>query len=299
MAVDALADRGAESLRTVRGAARLAAGMGNVRSSVRIADTLRRTALAVGEDVLRPAPSSYVNVEIGPRRTLVHHSASINTLLDARDEMPGAGRATLNDVALSVVAGALRELSMSAGRVPQPLKVMVPVSTRTQAEAAALGNKIAFVFIELPVHLHRPFERLAAVHEATARFKRERRASGGAALLGAIGVLPEPLKDAAAKLAASPRMYNLTVSNVQGPRDPVYLLGCELREAVPVIPLPERHALSIGIFTYGDRVTFSGYADPAALPGVNQLPGALNAAMLELEQLSRRNGRGRSHAAVA
>jgi WS/DGAT/MGAT family acyltransferase len=237
---------------------------------------------------MRPAPSSYLNPEIGPRRTLVHHTAPIAPLLEARGGLGPGDRATLNDVALTVVAGAMRDLSMQAGRVPAPLKVMVPVSTRAPEETADLGNRIAFVFVELPVHLHRPVDRLRAIRAATARFKREGRATGGEALLSALGVLPEPLKDRAARLAAHPRMYNLTVSNVPGPRMPVYLLGCELREAAPVIPLPDRHALAIGIFSHRDVVTFSGYADPAALPEVRGLPAALNAAVLELSRLTPR-----------
>lgn len=273
LAMEALADAGGESLRVARGAARLAS---SPRGGVRLADTLRRAAFAVSEDVLRPAPSSYVNVAIGPRRTLVSHTASITPLLAMRRAVPGA---TLNDVALTVVAGALRDLSMRAGRVPEPLKVMVPVSTRTAAETTDLGNRISFVFVELPVHLHRPADRLARIQAATARFKETERASGGEALLGALGVLPDPLRDAAAKLASSARMYNLTVSNVPGPRFPVYLRGCELQEAAPVIPLPDQHALSIGIFTYRDQLTFSGYADPAALPDVAHLPGALASAI--------------------
>src|SRR5206468_1032390 len=106
---------------------------------------------------------SYVNPPIGPARTLVHHTAALEPLLDARR----AQGVTLNDVALTVVAGALRALSLSAGRVPRPLKVMVPVSTRTQDEKAALGNRIAFAFVDLPVHRRSPAERLAAIHAAT------------------------------------------------------------------------------------------------------------------------------------
>ncbi|WP_354698296.1 Putative diacylglycerol O-acyltransferase [Paraconexibacter sp. AEG42_29] len=279
LAMEAIADAGGESLRAVRSAARLAS---SPRGGVRLADTLRRAALAVSEDVMRPAPSSYVNVAIGPRRTLVHHTTPIKPLLAARKALVGA---TLNDVALTVVAGALRDLSLRSDRVPEPMKIMVPVSTRTAEETVDLGNRISFVFIELPVHLHRPADRLVRIQEATARFKKDDRASGGEAILGALGVLPDPLRDAAAKLAASPRMYNLTVSNVPGPRFPVYLRGCELQEAAPVIPLPDHHALSIGIFTYRDQVTFSGYADPAALPDVVHLPDAIAAAIAQLDQL--------------
>lgn len=280
LAMDALADAGGESLRAVRGAARLAS---SPRSGVRLADTLRRAAVAMSEDVLRPAPSSYVNVAIGPRRTLVHHTAPIAPLLAAKRAVPGT---TLNDIALTVVSGALRDLSMRADRVPEPLKVMIPVSTRTVEETADLGNRISFVFVELPVHLARPADRLKRIRAATAKFKAADRASGGEAILGALGILPDPLRDAAAKLAASPRMYNLTISNVPGPRFPVYLRGCELREAAPVIPLPDKHALSVGIFTYRDQVTFSGYADPGALPEVASFPAALAAAVAALGELT-------------
>jgi hypothetical protein len=179
------------------------------------------------------------------------------------------------------------------------MKVMVPVSRRTLADGAALGNRISFVFIDLPVHLHRPADRLRSVQEQTARFKRDGRAAGGEALLDALGVLPAPLKDAAARLASSPRMFNLTVSNVPGPRVPVYLRGCALEEAVPVIPITDGHALSIGIFSYGDRVSFGAYFDPDALPEAAELPAALSASLRALQGMAaRRRGRERAPAAA-
>ncbi len=286
LAVEALADAGGDSLRMMRMGARLAMSPSR---SVRIADTLRRTALSVGEDVLKPAPSSYMNADIGPRRTLVSHATPIPRLLEAKRAVPGA---TLNDAALAVVAGGMRSLAMAAGKAPTPLKVMVPVSTRTSEQTADVGNKIAFVFVELPVDRLRPLDRLVSIQRQTARFKAEQRASGGEALLNALGVLPEPLKDRAAKLAAHPRMYNLTVSNVPGPRIPVYLLGCELQQAAPVIPLPEKHALAIGIFSYRDELTFAAYADPTALPEVRTLPDALDAAVAELHTAATTTSRG-------
>jgi len=125
-------------------------------------------------------------------------------------------------------------------------------------------------------------DRLAAVRAATARFKEQDRAAGGAAILGSLGMLPAPVKGAAARMAATPRTYNLTVSNVPGPRTPVWLRGCALREAVPVIPLADGHALSIGIFSYADRITFGAYADPHALAQIGDLPVALCASVLDV-----------------
>lgn len=286
LALEAVAERGTEPLRFAN---RLAGIAAHPARGARIADTLRRTALSVGEDLMRPAPSSYLNEPIGPRRRLVGHAAPLDELLDIKRRH----EVKLNDVALAVVTGALRQVALSRHAPATPVKAMVPVSMRTDEEAGALGNRISFVFIELPVGLHSPVARLQEIHRATTRFKREGRASGGEALLDALSFLPGSVKDRAARLAASPRVYNLAVSNVPGPRVPVYLLGAELREAFPVVPLSDGHALSIGVFTNRDHAFFGCYADPTALPQVDSLPTALNAAVLEL---ARRPGRRRAAA---
>ena len=153
---------------------------------------------------------------------------------------------------------------------------MVPVSTRAPEQAADLGNQISFVFVDLPVQMTSAADRLDAVRAATTRFKEQDRAAGGAAILGSLGAMPGAGQGGARRgWRPSPRTYNLTVSNVPGPADRVWLRGCALREAVPVIPLADGHALSIGIFSYADRITFGAYADPHALPQVADLPLAL------------------------
>ena len=64
------------------------------------------------------------------------------------------------------------------------------------------------------------------------------------------------------RLVASPRAFNLTVSNIPGPREPLYMRGCPLAEAYPVVPIADRHALSIGVTTVGEGAFFGLYADP-------------------------------------
>jgi len=206
----------------------------------------------------------------------------VRRLLDVKEAWGGS----LNDVALTVVAGALRQLALLRRVAPAPIKVMVPVSRRGEAEAAAMGNRIAFVFITLPVHLRDPLARLVAIREETTAFKDSERASGGEVLLRGLGVLPQALQAPVARYAASARMYNIVVSNVPGPRMPVYLLGAECVEVLPAIPLSEGHALSIGVFTLRDSVCFGAYADPEALPQASELPAALNVATLELSAIA-------------
>ena len=270
-----------ESFRAARDLARLAGSPG--RRGGRIADTLRRTALSVGDDVLRPAPASYVNVPIGPRRVLVKHRVQVEELLAIKRQ---AG-VTLNDVCLAVAAGGMRELAMARDVPPIPLKVMVPVSLRPDDQRDALGNQISFAFIDLPTQESRPMARLDLVHEQTREFKNSGRAEATGNLVRGLGILPPVVRDRAARAAGSSRIFNLTVSNIPGPRFPLYMLGSKLVEAYPVVPIPEDHALSIGIFTNLDRLFFGIYADPEALPDAGDLPGALSVSLLELRQAAR------------
>ena len=281
LALGAISGGATESLRAARGMARMARAPR--AGSARIYDTVRSAALSVGDDLLRPAPASYLNVPIGPKRTLVRHRAKLEDVLAIKR----AAGVTLNDVCLAAVAGALRESALARGESPRALKAMVPVSVRSDDERTDLGNRISLAFVDLPVSVSTPSARLAEIHRATTAFKADRRPEGNEAMFGALGLLPDPLRTGAARMVGSKRVYNLTVSNIPGPRFPMYVLGAKLREAYPVVPIAEDHALSIGIFSYCEYLHFGLYADPEALPDVRGLPAALNAALLALARYGR------------
>jgi diacylglycerol O-acyltransferase len=283
LALDAMVSNAAEPLRAARDMARLAAS----GQDGGLTGTLRRAALAFERDLLRSAPPSYLNARIGPRRTLVPHRVRMADLLDAKRR---AG-VTLNDVCLAAVAGALRELAALRGEQPRPLRVMVPVSVRGDTERQDLGNRISFAFIELPLAVRSRVERLRLINHQTSSFKSSGRPAGTGTLLGAIGLLPDPLKDRAAQVASSARVFNLTISNIPGPRFPVYMLGAELSEAYPVVPLGAEHALSVGMFSYRDDMFFGLHADPEALPEVGELPALIDP---EIRAFARRRRRTRS-----
>ena len=289
LAAGALAAGASESLRAAGSAVRMA---GEPRAAAtRMAGTLRRAALAAGEDLLRPAPSSVLNQRIGPRRTLVRHSVPVADVVAVKHRVG----VTLNDVVLAVAAGGLRRLALARGEQPRPLKAMVPVNLRAgEPIAESLGNRISFAFVDLPLDESTPERRLARLHTATAAFKRGGKPAGAEAVLGALGLLPDALRGVAARAVSSPRVYNLTISNVPGPRFPLYMLGAELIESHPVVPIAEGHALSIGVFTYMDDLHFGLYADPDAFPQVADLPSALDASLRELllpRAAKRRRGR--------
>jgi WS/DGAT/MGAT family acyltransferase len=275
MAIDSVADSALEQFRAARAVASLGLSPGR---GLRVADSVRRAALSVAEDAVRPAPSSYLNAPIGPRRTLVRHRVPLARLLRIKSR---AG-VTLNDVLLAVTGGALRRLAVAASEVPRDVRVMVPVSVRSRDQARDGGNRITFAFVDLPVAERDPGRALARVREQTTELKESGRVAGSDILLRSLGALPEPLQTTAARLAASPRLYNLTISNVPGPRVALYAAGARVRSIYPVIPIPDRHALAIGILTYDDAAHFAAYADPAALPVASRLPVLLGDSIEEL-----------------
>jgi len=295
LALDAAVHSTTDMLKIARGAAQLA--LSPRRQATKVADTFRRVSAVVREDILTVAPESPVNVPIGPQRTLVRHRADMADIMRAKGRplLAGAepgGRVTVNDVYLAALAGALRTLAFERGEVPQPLKVMVPVSLRGEDEHdGSGGNRISFCFIELPLQVATPMGRLRRVHQGTSAFKRSHRSEGSNIVLTALGVMPPPVKTLAARLAASPRTYNVTISNIPGPTEPLYMLGARLEEAFPVVPLSEDHALSVGIFGYLDRAHFGFYADPGALPSVRDLPTAVDSEIKALAGVRNRRRR--------
>jgi diacylglycerol O-acyltransferase / wax synthase len=148
--------------------------------------------------------------------------------------------------------------------------------------ADELGNRITFMFVELPASLADPVDRLHRVSLATRSRKEAGVPEQADAALQALSYAPRPMQKVAAHALASPRVYNLVVSNIPGPRMPMYMRGCRLREAFPVVPLSDRHALSIGMTTIGDQACFGLYADPEVLPDADSLARDLAAAIDEL-----------------
>lgn len=105
---------------------------------------------------------------------------------------------------------------------------------------------------------------------------------GADLLLRVAGYAPRFLQKTPAHLMAAPSTFNLVVSNIPGPREPMYLLGCELEEAYPVVPIADRHAVSIGMTTVKDEACFGIYADCEALPDADRLADCIDASVDQL-----------------
>jgi WS/DGAT/MGAT family acyltransferase len=238
-----------------------------------------RIAVALRQDAVIRAPASFLNGVNGPRRTLVGCQLPLGDLHAVKVRAGG----TTNDVALAVVSGALRRLSIESGRPTCDLKAMIPVSTRGTERQATLGNRISQAMIQLPLEVEDGTGRLARVREQTERFKQSQRPDGSRLLLEGLGLFRGPARDALLKAAASPRAYNLVVSSIRGPQSELRMLGTRLDELLPVVPAGRGHALSIGMFSYAGQLHIGLHADPDALPEVALLPELLIAELQSLQ----------------
>jgi diacylglycerol O-acyltransferase len=240
-------------------------------------------ARTLAHTVLPPAPSSPLNRPGTARRHHVRVTRSLDDLRTVRRRF----RVTPNDVVLAACAGALRRFAERRGERPQPLKVMVPADVRSSVDAAASGNRISFLFIELPCDEPDPVLRLQAVNRATAQRRRDGEADNVDAAFRTLALTPRPVRRVLAHAFAHPRLFNLTISSVPGPAVPRYLRGCRLREVHSAVPLAGRHALSIGVVMVAGRACFGIYADAVTLPDADALRSDLDGAIDELLEARR------------
>lgn len=265
-------------------------------SALRLPGATARVARTLGLAVLPPARTSSLNVDGSPERHLAMLARPLGELRQIRRRFS----TTVNDVVLAACAGGLRTWALRRGETPRDLKAMVPVDVRA-SEDGVTGNRIAFVFVTLPVEEADPVVRLRATCAVMAARKQGGHFESGDAIVRSLGRLPRVLRRAMVDVVASPRMYNLAVSNIPGPRLATYLRGCRLRETYPVVPLADRHGLSIGMTTVGDRACFGLYADARTVPDADVLRDDVAAALDELAALVGAGPRGDApaHRAVA
>jgi WS/DGAT/MGAT family acyltransferase len=252
----ALAERVSEPTEIVRG----------VRAALRAP---RRVALSAYESLvgigamawagLSPAPSTIYNEPIGPHRRFNWVRVSLDDVKAVKNELGG----TVNDVMLAIVTGALGRHLRRRGVDTEGLvlKTMVPVSVRAELERGALGNRVAAMMAPLPVGEEDPVEALRQIGESMRGLKESGQAVGAQRLTELSGFAPPTVMAQASRLMARQRMFNLVVTNVPGPQFPLYLMGREMIDLFPMVPLAPGQALGVAIMSYNGMVNFGLLGD--------------------------------------
>ena len=269
---DALRERATSPTEFVRG----------IRAALRGPRRMLRGLGATGRmlEVATKAPQTPFNVEIGPHRRL----AFVRADLDDFKRVKNAHGGTVNDVVLSVVAGALGNYLRARGRDTEELELraMVPVSVRATEERGVLGNRISAMMAPLPVWCEDPLERLRLVSETMGDLKGSGQAVGAEILTRLTDFAPTTIASQAARLQPAQRFFNLVVTNVPGPQFPLYVLGRRMESIFPLVPLARRQALCIGIMSYDGQIDFGLVGDLDAMADLDSFGLDLEGAVREV-----------------
>jgi WS/DGAT/MGAT family acyltransferase len=252
------------------------------------ADALRDVAEGIGEmlwAILNPAPETPLNVDIGPHR---RYAVVRNQLEDFR-YVKGVFGGTVNDVVLTVVAGALARWLRSRGVRTEglELRALVPVSIRPKDQRHALGNQIVLMRGPLPVYIRDPIARLRYVKEQMDGLKESKQALGARVIADVQQMAPPTILAQASRLQFSTRLFNLIVTNVPGPQFPIYMLGRQMLTFFPIAFLPKGHTLAIAIMSYNGAIDFGLLGDYDALPDIETIAEGIEDGLAQLKSAAR------------
>ncbi|MGZ4669580.1 MAG: WS/DGAT/MGAT family O-acyltransferase [Blastococcus sp.] len=212
------------------------------------------------------APRVSFNRPVGATRRWAFRTAP---LAEAKALKKAAG-VTVNDVVMAMCAGGLRRWLQERSELPdRPLVAAVPISLRTTADPAAVGNRVSSLLTPLPTDEGDPAERLRRVHEAMWVAKEEHAAISADVLADFTQFAMPAMAARAVRAALTLRLadhvtfpFNLVISNVPGPQHPLYLAGKRLLHLFPVSTICDGLGLNITVQSYLGNLDFGLIADP-------------------------------------
>lgn len=281
-------------------------GLGDVRATAgRTVEALGGLAVAA-RTAASPARTTPLNRDIGEHRRVLMLATDLEDYRRVRNQVtrpakgrgrgtraarpaaPGSGM-TVNDVVLATLTGALRAWLQTRGQPVPPgstLRALVPMSVRVDdpTQAGALGSRVASLLVDLPTGEASPVIRLHQVAYQTKAHRDTGQAVDAPAIAGIAGFAPPTLHSLGARLASSlsRRLFNLVVTNVPGPQQPLYLDSARMLASYPVIPLARGQALSVGLTSYDGGVYYGLNADRDAMPDLEVLGQCLADSLAEL-----------------
>lgn len=254
--------RPGEALEQIARAARGLRGMVVDLTTAGVADPLARDSTGIG-------------------RRLDAMTLSIPRLRAIKDTLD----ATLNDIVLTVVAGAVGRYHEHRRVHVDELHCMVPMNLRTGDESDALGNRVGAFNVTLPIGERDPLARLERIRTQTRAAKSDRRGAAYPFMMRALASMP----GFAYRLLAQniTGRINLICTNVPGPAAPRYLAGAKIEAIYPFAPVALGTPLSIALMSHGDTYGIGIDTDPAAIPDPELLRRYLDAAVDEIEARAR------------
>ncbi len=253
---------------------------------------LVRRLPVIGADA--STPRTVLSTELSRHRRFATLAADLDSFRSVREAHGG----TVNDVILAVITGGIRGWMLTRAEpvtAKTSFRAMVPMSVASDdGLPTSLGSTVRGHLLSLPVGETNPVVRLHQVSYAL----KDHRETGSAVAANTLANLPgfatSTFHAVGARVAdaESGRGHQIVITNVPGPRDPVYMAGEAVSEVYPCVPLSGQRAISIGVTSYRGKVFFGIVADRDAIPDVDVLAQCIEDALTELvDSISSRTGR--------
>jgi diacylglycerol O-acyltransferase / wax synthase len=225
-----------------------------------------------------------LNVSIGPHRRFDW----VRLPFEEVHEIAARAGGKINDVVLALTTAALRGFlrERGVGVDSLELRAMVPVNIRNESDSRTSGNHVSNLIVPLPIAEADPWSRLEQIVATTLELKRSTSSATVDDMSHLIDLLPPPLLGPVLRRGSQTTPANLAVSNLPGPRVPVYLLGARQLEAYPVLPLIGNQALGIALMSYDDSLCWGFNSDWDAMPDLHDLVERVEASFDELWTLA-------------
>lgn len=171
---------------------------------------------------------------------------------------------SINDVLMAAVAGAFRDYLLAQGQavVGVKLRALIAVNLRPalgEQPPERLGNHFGLVPLLLPIFLDDPREQVVHVREQMAELKKGNLPVLSMWLLGAMGLAPRRVQRFVLdRLAAK---ASAVMTNVPGPREPLYMAGAALKEMMFWVPQSGQLALGVSVLSYNGGVQLGVMTD--------------------------------------
>ncbi|WP_052158355.1 wax ester/triacylglycerol synthase family O-acyltransferase [Lacinutrix jangbogonensis] len=244
-----------------------------------------------------PVPITIFNGSISAKRTWGTAILSFDRINALRKTMGG----TINDVILAICAGAIRRYLVEKEKLPlHPLVANVPISIRKES-SGEMNNQIANMMIQLATHIEDPLERLEYIQEQTMLGKSRHNTMGAKTLANMADVVPFGLANLAAGLYSKYNIkdlhrppFNVTITNVPGPRGLLYLNGHKVVSIFGLTPVVDGFGLIIAAFSYNGQVSITTTSDSKTMPDADVFSRYIRASANELEEQIKNVGKGKS-----
>ncbi|MGQ2935363.1 MAG: WS/DGAT/MGAT family O-acyltransferase [Sphingopyxis sp.] len=216
-------------------------------------------------------PETRFNVPVGPHKMFDATTVALADVAEIRKKVPGA---TVNDVVLTTVGGALRKYLAKHKELPKDSLVAVaPINLRGKGgKASKPGNQVSAMSVPIRTDIADPLARLAAIRDYTVEAKEAKAGVSARIMTDLSQHIPGATMAAVARLVTSERFAvrgtNLFISNVPGAQVPLYLAGAQLVQQHGMAPLANNMGLFVATPSYNGRIAFSLISERAVMPDI-------------------------------